>query len=265
MVNAAIQKSTPLNGSLDFWKDCPGKEDNITNSLTTTTLQIPILRVTAKTQLSMGKDPSTLRQVIALVEAARILDSEIVQWGLTVPQAWRFRTVARVEGMPEDLKNAEVYPGDVDEYHDVLIAQFWNTYRCNRLFVHSIILRCIVWLAGSTGKAQETPEYLESVGTLLEMVNGICASVPYTLGYRLSNTEDSKPGGEATVTVLGAYFLLWPVFVAYCLPQTPDTQKTWLVWRLYYIARAFGMRESELETIGDRHVITATPVFEESA
>lgn len=59
----------------------------------------------------------------------------------------------------------------------------------------------------------------------------------------------------------GAYFAVWPLFVTKKIPTIPDSQKTWLLHRLYHIGKTFGLSEDQVVNLAQRHVLTSGPQF----
>lgn len=128
-------------------------------------------------------------------------------------------------------------------------------YRVSRLIVQSILLRVDLWLV--TTSVTIRPE--ESDRTVLEeksrdLVDDICASVPFLLGHNLSKiklpTIDDRIGEEPILsfpdsslwnsvngsTRTGRFSLIWPLYVGNSVGFVPDLQRRWMRRQLRQIA-----------------------------
>ncbi|KZF21817.1 hypothetical protein L228DRAFT_269271 [Xylona heveae TC161] len=181
MLANCIQKAKPLDDFPFDWGEYP-PEANVSNELTAIARNIPNLRIQANGLLSEIRTPQVVARVRELLSAAQALDAEIAFWADSLPPEWCYHTVLRVKEPPEDTEDAEVYAGDVDAYPDVWVANFWNSYRCHRIFILEVKLRCLMWLAAPNKPSPMTfPDIVPTLKYASQMVQGICSSVPYCL------------------------------------------------------------------------------------
>ncbi|KAI9723679.1 MAG: hypothetical protein M1812_000979 [Candelaria pacifica] len=258
MVINCIQRQKPIEilpGHTEWIANI--KHENAANSLTILTARLPELRLTAQNIFYSSINNVKAEDVQALRDAAAQMDVSIAEWAEDLPEAWSYEAVAHAEAMPDDLSVTNAFPGEIDVYQDLYIANVWNTYRIARFFVLSILMDSICWLA-SVPEYQEGTEFLETLAIVKQLVNEICASVPFHLCYRTSSAayelqyphsivSDSINSHQPSTRTLGAYFLLLPLEVllnnnAGMHPYRQwnyisAEQKTWLEGRMAYVRR----------------------------
>jgi hypothetical protein len=188
------------------------------------TLRIPELRVAANELLKRPKDELTAEKVVHLMKAVSSLAAELAAWVRTLPELWSYKAVAHLDRcLGTDLESSDVYPGNVDRYCDIWISSMWNSYRCCRIISHAIRIQCIAWLASSLDY-KSTTECIQSYQVVQQMVDEICATVPFHLGSQTIQGQGDftipsprgSPCGEdhaKSPKALGGYFLVWPLFV----------------------------------------------------
>lgn len=161
-----------------------------------------------------------------------------------------------------DDDHSGTYLGKFDVYCDVWVSSIWSTYRIMRLFLQAIVLRCIAWLCESTVACSNLEDHLPDPAllpaltnartVLRKMVDEICASVPYHIGFDtnaehpthlLSTSYLSPPefANNHAPKALGGFFLVWPLLVARSVTIIPQEQKIWLKGRMMHVANNFGI------------------------
>lgn len=227
---------------------------SVANTLTKLTLRVPKIRMLADSLFSEKRSESTTGAILQLIECCQHLDTALSTWRETTPEDWQYTSQPNFTSVLFDFspETSEVYPGNVDVYPDVWIAKAWNSYRTTRIFVQAMILRSAAWLAG--GDMQDPRLISQIAGALQarqviqEMVDEICASVPFHLG------QTTKLGDKAYTNVIngqedqateyfGGYFLLWPLYLARCPCIIPNEQRRWIIARIFSIARQIGIEE----------------------
>jgi hypothetical protein len=185
------------------------------------------------------------------------LEAEFVTWTEEIPDLWRYYTAMKISEIQGDITKMHAFPGDVDIYHDIWMASIWNLSRASRLFIQGVVIRCAAWLSAPNDYIT-TEEYASAATLGQRLVNEVCASVPYHLGWPpakaaldLVNFPDISgfacgDDSESSAKNLGGYFLLWPLFVAGSLDFVPDIQRQWIRGRLAYIGHSMGIKQAEI-------------------
>ncbi|KAH7233768.1 uncharacterized protein BKA55DRAFT_709222 [Fusarium redolens] len=89
-------------------------------------------------------------------------------------------------------------------YPELRIATLWNSYRTVRLFVHEAILSATLRYDTPGGRKRAS----RSAKVLVNMVNGICHSVPYHLGFERIGVHTKKAAHVELPPSPGGYLLL---------------------------------------------------------
>jgi len=170
-------------------------------SLTNMSFQIPTLRYHTLTVLQQSNTPSAIPSVLDLIRRCRSLDTALAAWPSTLSSDWKYTTSSFSVPSPPPSPSSSFpsYPGATHTYYDIWVANVWNSYRIYRLMINACIIRCCAWLvAGSPvdihldtthPEIGMMPEYAEARRNLLDMFNGVCASVQFCLGSGLKHTR----------------------------------------------------------------------------
>ncbi|MCJ1400211.1 hypothetical protein MMC11_003415 [Xylographa trunciseda] len=273
MVENQITRCQPiqkLDGIAGGWKGpIESLEGGAMSVLVVLSMQIPTLRATAKELLQrrpMNMD--TASEVVDLMHEAQRVDRETAAWTFKIPDEWKYTTVGMIQDM-ENPATAQFYPGPMHGYHDLWGANIWNNYRSNRIFCHMIILNCLERLIPSWERVYTT-EYQSTITTLQTLVNDVCSSVPFHLGFPDSVyqvTGSGLPNNGQTLAMddlelpvhrpdlrtrsknvvsMGGFFLTWQLFVAFNVVAIPEAQRIWLNNRLRYIGDVCGINQAAI-------------------
>ncbi|KAK0385938.1 hypothetical protein NLU13_7113 [Sarocladium strictum] len=158
-----------------------------------------------------------------VIKAALKVDAEIVSLLLEAQHPWRYRTVA----VP-NLRGGEgrgsfiTWGGYYHVYDNITACAMWNNYRAIRIILQELIRDTIEQLNGPSENAGESPHHcslaVECHKAIVRMVEDICASVPFCLGYEMT-PEDGDGSrlvscfpwvADGPVSGSGGLTLMWP-------------------------------------------------------
>ena len=270
MVIGQVARCKPVEDifyEFDGWKISP--EDDclgVANRLTIITMRVPALRCTAMRILRGPMNWAIGREIVTLMEDAQRVDRDLAAWSLEVPDSWKYKTLGLCK-QTDEPNTAELHPGPIHGYNDIWTARHWNVYRSYRILCQAIILNCLERLI-PTSEIASSDVYRRTAATLQKMVDDICASVPYHLGFPAPiydleiNTspynfqdwskDDYDPPTDnffrtaryRHAPATGGYFLIWELFVAADVIVIPKTQRDWVVNRLRHIGAKYGLSQA---------------------
>jgi hypothetical protein len=247
--------SKPVDQGVEWWLADAVQEDT---SHRATRLHLLVIEMRAdvnRLMTLMHRTPENIASVVDILRRAQELDKEFLHWRDTLPEEWQYKTMAWVDNVPGgDLSKAEVCPGKIDLYTCLSMAATWNSVRISRLFLIGIQARCSAWLC-SPVDYRTRPEYAATMRTGVDIITDICASVPYSLGYKFGHTTPHSAynmdsgfatGDDASVSgkSVGGYLSIWPLFCANNSDYTTDTQRKWVLGRLKYITEVLGIDQA---------------------
>ena len=220
--------------------------------------RIAELRVDLNNALStFPRTPEYFQEVTNIMRRGQALEHECAEWEAMLPDEWRPRTVSWVDQVPGgDITKAEVFPGKVDMYSDISIANLWNQMRVARLFISGAIVRCAAWIC-SPVDYRTTPEYAQAVRLCVDLVTDVIAATPYHLGWRVSQGGILKSGdfssplsgegmGVTSAKAIGGVFMMWPLFSISNTDYMSDSQRIWAKGRLMYISESLGLNHAKV-------------------
>jgi len=216
------------------------------DQLVTTAAKIPDLQHLAHGYLSQPQNASK-DNIEKLIYYAQSLDCELSDWASNTPITWSYSAALDAS----ILARSEFTLRQVHRYPDFYTARVWNFYRVSRLIVQSLLLRAIPWLSVSTESRQTESNRTRIERSSMELVNDICASVPFLLGRDLSKMKlpatncrreleniwqtrcpKDKDNGARRA---GRFSLLWPLYIASSAPPIPEAQREWMRLQLRLI------------------------------
>ncbi|KAI9711517.1 MAG: hypothetical protein M1820_002081 [Bogoriella megaspora] len=123
---------------------------------------------------------------LALLHVAKQIEGALSLWPSLIPISWRPATALF-------YLDGAVYAGDAQVYESLDVASMWNTYRCMRIMVsNSMVASCRESRDCSKSDDRQT--------VCQQMVDGICASVPFHIGEQESNQDHEKSETQPTNT-----------------------------------------------------------------
>lgn len=185
-----MQRSKPIDSfpSATGWLASPLSEENAANRLTLVCIDLPNIRSRANALTNTPYHSSLESEALSILELARLVDSNLQQWYLTLPPEWHHRTIGIVNEPVEDPETAESWIGEQHVYHDVPLASIVNDYRVCRIFCMRVIMACVSWLAVNP-KYTLTTDYDRAVFIIQQMVDEISACVPFHTVRRLLGSQ----------------------------------------------------------------------------
>ncbi|KAJ2980986.1 hypothetical protein NQ176_g2303 [Zarea fungicola] len=212
------------------------------------------LKAEADELLSSISDNLTKRyQLEHLSEKVKLLDQEIATSLQRMPKDFHWKSVSWQERVERHGEGAEfefqAFPGPIDMYPDLWIANLWNVMRSMRLVLSSIELRCVATII-SPQDYRTTIQYNDAVKIRTKLIDSVISSVPYHFGWIQKYSNFNYPAEMATFEcgedsadkVLGGYFLLYPLARILNEDCISDTQREWVRHQLRYIGDRLGIR-----------------------
>lgn len=185
-----------------------------------------------------------LTDPIAIISAAVALDSKLVSWASTLPASWT-PTPVRTPGGGMGREHG-AYGDRYHIYNGLIASHAWNNYRLARYTAHERII-------GQLHKLPEQGILLRSECAELagksktimnEIVEDICASVPYHIGaITRPSASQVHPEGSDHPAAAG-YSLTWYLFLASSSQFAPPDLKRWALMRLENIGHAMGISQA---------------------
>ena len=256
MIINCITRCRPLEsgpGEPDWTMVTEACSADIINKLVIRMMNIPRLRVIALQILSWDKSETNADEIIRLMRDTIDCDNDLARWPSELPLGWTSSIQGFQERFVEDPQFSESYPGYIDKYGDIWIANAWNMYRTARIFTRAITLNCIEWLSQTPWSAAAY-DRSETITCLRTLVDEVCASVPWMI--RAGNdglpsvSSPNKPASPAAQlgsrTALGGYLLIWPLFTAKGVSCIPESQVQWIHGRLLHVGETFGINHAIL-------------------
>lgn len=239
------------------WWTTDTEKDEIGMFVVTINCRVAEMRFELNHVLSTSpRTPQYFEVVGDIMRRFQELERECQEWEARLPDEWRPRTVAWGDPIPGgDLTKAEVFPGRVDMYSDVTVANLWNQLRIARLFISGAIVRCAAWICAPVDY-RTTPEYAQAVRLCGDLITDVITSTPYHLGWRVGQGGMIKSGefssfmagdhGITSAKAIGGFFMMWPLFSISNTDYISDSQRVWAKGRLVFISEMLGLNHAKV-------------------
>ncbi|KAH8657124.1 C6 zinc finger protein [Tricladium varicosporioides] len=245
-VHSHVQLSRPVDPIFNELSGAVLSFENAEDRLISRTIKVPQLQSLANDILSQPHCNIMESVVWELIQAAEELDRELVDWASNVPAEWSYSVAQDLNSVfgPE-TSNPCYIPTEIRGYPDFYVARVWNLYHVSRLILQSIILRTTSWV-------YPPPKITNIEKASGMLVNGICASVPFLLGYDLlqlkksitnidtQGTKSIWPQSSTTKARkskhTGRFSLIWPLYISCSVLSIPEAQRQWMRAQLQWIA-----------------------------
>lgn len=254
MIIHSLSTGKPPNLNINWWVDDPEGLDVSSEfqkfSSRTALLKYDVNRVLGT--LTRTADNTQLIQ--DFMQKCHALDRQMVEWLQKLPEALRWTTEAWEDYNPKrDYSKSEAFPGRIDHYGDLWVANLWNVMRCLRIVLACLTMRLKAWII-SPADYRTTPEYATVSGICVEAIADIIASVPYQLGWFCKRKDLNTRvqlsgyacGEDDTEKSLAGFFAIWPLVCIQNQDYLTDLQRVWVKGRLKCIGNHLGVRYAHM-------------------
>jgi hypothetical protein len=190
------------------------------------------------------EDLSTYQMfLIELLGTTHKLDQHLFDWLQSLPESWRYSETA----IPPTA--TDVFSPKMHLYPTFFVANDWGLYRALRLFNASLSFRIYENLRRVNPEAEFKNTMMGVEMKIQELVDEVCASIPYHLGYRVMESEIIHYPVECFPNqrhgrLMSACHMMWPLYMAGSAHGISSTQRSWIASKLTYIGEELGARQS---------------------
>lgn len=188
--------------------------------------------------------------VVEFLARAEELEKQYRDWTEAHASCWAPTAVAWIDNVDAmDFATVEAFPGRVEEFADLTAGYRYNIARSSQILVWTSILRTTAW-TGYPADYRLSSTYSRARQRCIELIDGIIASVPYFLGLKtrpegaLAGDSQSACGTSTLVKGVGAFYVMWPMFVAANSDFATPEQRAFVKGRLVYIAENLGVNQA---------------------
>jgi hypothetical protein len=226
--------------------------ESLEDQLLSKAMRIPSLQSSANDLLLQSDCDDKRNTAAELIQSMRSLDSELIAWARRIPARWSYTANTVLESVSGPiLSNSIFVPTQIYRYSSYHAARVWNLYRVYRIIIQSILDR----ISSLRLESEEQNHNRRSIYST--MVSGICASVPFLLGYDISGLKRLQSLNVAHLQdreqlslwpqsfllpsvshgPMGKFSLIWPLYVASSVSDIPRIQQKWMRAQLKWIAQ----------------------------
>ncbi|GKZ36594.1 hypothetical protein AbraIFM66950_007747 [Aspergillus brasiliensis] len=142
----------------------------------------------------------------SLISKALHIDADLRSWAMSLGPHWKYSVVDYTQSNPKSRPQISLHSDTYHVYKAVGIVSMWNHYRQTRIILHEMIRSMALRLWGLQGTSECQQIVFDSMDTIKQMTDDLCASVPYHF-----------VSGEVTFTAVVR--LLWFACCGLCSSQ----------------------------------------------
>jgi hypothetical protein len=207
-------------------------------------MRIPRLQSLANGLLSRPSCTVDVGKAFQILRAAKDLDCELINWAGRIPIKWSYTTITRMRhSLGPQFSSSNFIPNQIHRYPNFYVSS-------------------CVYLQ----PAEHDQGHIENINRI--MVEDVCASVPFLLGYNLSELRSSNDSlqdenflwpqssiNKASSSMhTGKFSLIWPLYIACSVLSVPEMQRRWMRAQLRWItktgeAQALFVQDAESQTL----------------
>lgn len=273
-VHSHVQLSQPVDPIFDELAEAALSFENPEDRLLSRTIRVPQLQSLANDVLSQSDWNITESEIWELIQATEELDRELVDWAINVPAEWSYSVATNLNSVSPEFSTPFYIPAEIHRYPNFYVARVWNLYRVSRLILQSIILRASSWHCSPPETSGQPLKitHAEKVNNIL--VNDICASVPFLLGYDLSqlkrstthihSQDDKSIWPQCSMTKAGnskhtgKFSLIWPLYLSCSVSSISKPQRQWMRAQLQWTAE-YGESQAKLVSGTESQTLLGLP------
>lgn len=127
------------------------------------------------------------------IRAALTIDAELLALFIHVPEPWSYKIV-KVPTVNREPITRLIWGEDYHVYRSITASAMWNNYRSARIILHELIIETLSSLdsmnTDETSRQQRQSSIDRSRQIVIQLMNDICASVPFHLGAETEEIGD---------------------------------------------------------------------------
>jgi hypothetical protein len=154
------------------------------SSLDGINLNLARLQAAIPQDFATGSNSTTL-DIKDIIQAARGIDRQLIEWSGTLPLPWLAIRVTGEDSIPPSVGQAGLYQSHCHVYKSIQIAYLWNRQRLSRIRAQKIMLTQLLLQEPSLSNRMSQGS---CQNTIQQLADDICATIPFYLGDR------TKPG-----------------------------------------------------------------------
>lgn len=228
---------------------------NTANRLTVISARAAQFRVTATTVFRSRSMLASANEIYRVLKIALEIDAQFNNWAQTVPADWAWYPASGFDCPLDKPRELFVYKDRIDFYGEPNMAKVWNSYRSRRMMILFTVLDCVCHL-GPSYDDNLFSLAKDSLKIMKELVDDICASVPYLFGtktfggpgdracfeYPYRGTTKLSADHRRMSAAIGAWSLLEPLKTSLRAVGLRKGQKEWITGQISRISRSYNLR-----------------------
>jgi hypothetical protein len=193
----------------------------------------------------------------SIISEALSIAADLQSWHSNLPPDYHPTSTVKIPNPTPD-----VFSDYYHIYSDVPTATFMNNYRVILILLHEIILTQLSHIRSSPMGINERnsfnyappPSYIAQIerqvkrsqNAILNLIEQVCASVPFLLDYEYCIRATRTLSEPHRPRAAGSNALMWPLYVCAQIYFVQDSTRTWIIGRLNKIGADMGIQQAKV-------------------
>lgn len=258
IVNFSVLRRQPIPSTiLRLSESCPamseGYQTGITKKFFAISARHCILR--AKIASSPSGTPATCTE--SIISEVLSIAADLQNWHFNLPLDYYPTSTVKISSLTSD-----VFSDYYHIYSDVPTATVMNNYRVLLILLHEIILTQSSHVCSSPIDINEQnsfnyappPSYLAQIqrqvrrsqDAILDLIEQVCASVPFLLDYEYCMRARRTLSEPHHPRAAGGNAIMWPLYVCAQIYFVSNSTRAWIIGRLNNIGAEMGVQQAKV-------------------
>jgi hypothetical protein len=193
----------------------------------------------------------------SIISEALSIAADLQSWHSNLPADYYPTSTVKTSSPTPD-----VFSDYYHTYSDLPTATFMNNYRVILILLHEIILAQLSHVRSSPADINEqnsfnralTPSYIAQIerqvkrsqNAILNLIEQVCASVPFFLDYEYCIRTTHTLSEPHHPRAAGGNAVMWPLYVCAQINFVQDPIRTWIIGRLNKIGADMGVQQAKV-------------------
>lgn len=238
-------------------ESCPtmseGSQTDIAKKFTAISARHSVLRA----KIASYPSGTLTKYTESIISEALSIATDLQSWHSNLPPNYYPTSTVKISSPTPD-----VFSDYYHIYSDVPTATFMNNYRVILILLHEIILTQLSHVRSSPMDTNEQnsfnyappPSYIAQIqrqvkrsqNAILNLIEQVCASIPFLLDYEYCIRATRTPSEPHHPRAAGGHAVMWPLYVCAQIYFVQDSTRTWIIGRLNKIGADMGVQQAKV-------------------
>jgi hypothetical protein len=260
IANFSVLRRQPIPSTiLRLSESCPAMSEGYQTDIAKKFFAITARHCILRAKIASYPSGTPARCTESIISEALSIAADLQNWHSNLPLDYYPTSTVKISSL-----TPEVFSDHYHIYSDVPTAMVMNNYRILLILLHEIILIQSRHVRSSPIDTNEQnsfnysppPSYIaqlqrqvkRSQDAILNLIEQVCASVPFLLEYEYCMKAKRTLSEPRHPRAAGGNAIMWPLYVCAQISFVPSSTRAWIIGRLNKIGAEMGVQQAKVMT-----------------